>query len=524
MNITVKQTSIIIDGYNKGDNTKIEGIFSVYNMTTHDYIYKAIEFVPDKQQLILPRGIDIPYIKALFNTEAYLDRNSDPYDKIGDNKLKYTPRDDEQKEALKFMVGGYQYRSNLAKSQFCINLNTGKGKTYCSIATMMYFGLRSIVITSSIEWLEQWKKCILEYTTIKAKEIFLLSGMNSVMKLLRSDMSKYKIILASHNTIKSYGDKFGWDKVGELFVHMRVGLKFYDECHLNFDNMMKIDFHTNTFKTYYVSATPARSDRDEDRVYQLCFKNVPSIDLYDHDKDPRTAYLAIMYNSHPNPMQISDCKNIYGLDRNRYIDYVVKTPNYEYILTYLINIALNNEGKMLIFIGTNNAILHTRDLILNVFPQLYNDIGIFTSITEKQHKKEQLDKKIILSTTKSCGAAVDIKDLKITVVLAEPFASQVIARQTLGRTRDKDTYYIEIVDIGFKTIYKYYYRKKNVFSEYATSCKETVFEDRYLLQKYNEIYNNQLQLRTKNLVVPFQFSEPIQPFMFYGPILPFMFY
>ena len=103
MNIIVKQTSIVIDGYELGDCPKIEGIFSVYNMATHTSIPKGIEYIPEKKQLILPRGIDIPYIKALFNTDAYLDRNSDPFDKIGDNKLKYPPRDDEQKEALKFM-------------------------------------------------------------------------------------------------------------------------------------------------------------------------------------------------------------------------------------------------------------------------------------------------------------------------------------------------------------------------------------------------------------------------------------
>ena len=518
MNIIVKQTSIVIDGYELGDCPKIEGIFSVYNMTTHTSIPKGIEYIPEKKQLILPRGIDIPYIKSLFNTSPYLDRNNDPFDKIGDTKLKYTPRDDEQKEALKFMVGGYQYRQNLAKSQFCINLNTGKGKTYCSIATMMYFGIRSIVITSSIEWLEQWKRCILEYTNIKSREVYLLSGINSILKLKRADMSKYKIILASHNTIKSYGDNYGWDNVSELFKYMRVGLKFYDECHLNFDNMMKIDFYTNTFKTYYVSATPARSDRDEDRVYQLCFKNVPSIDLYNHDTDPHTAYRAIMYNSHPTPMQVSDLKNMYGLDRNRYIDYVIKTPNYEKMVIYLVNLALNQEGKTLFYIGTNKGILYTRLLILNTFPFLADDIGIFTSIVDKQNKKAQLDKKIILSTTKSCGAAMDIKDLKMTVVLAEPFSSKVIARQTLGRTRDNNTFYIEIVDVGFNTIYKYYYKKKPIFAEYATDCKETVFDDRYLDAKFNEIFNYQLQLRQQNLVSPFTFisndPELVFPFKF----------
>ena len=51
----------------------------------------------------------------------------------------------------------------------------------------------------------------------------------------------------------------------------------------------------------------------------------------------------------------------------------------------------------------------------------------------------ELDKRIILSTVKSCGAAVDIKGLKLTILLAEPFKSEVQTIQTFGRTRDKDT-------------------------------------------------------------------------------------
>ena len=44
---------------------------------------------------------------------------------------------------------------------------------------------------------------------------------------------------------------------------MRVGIKFYDEAHLNFDNMCKIDYYTNTKYTMYITATPARSNEGE---------------------------------------------------------------------------------------------------------------------------------------------------------------------------------------------------------------------------------------------------------------------
>ena len=65
--------------------------------------------------------------------------------------------------------------------------------------------------------------------------------------------------------------------------------------------------------------------------------------------------------------------------------------------------------------------------------------------TDNKEKK----KKLLLTTTKSAGLGEHIPGLKMTIVLAEPFKSEILARQTLGRCRDKNTTYIEVVDEGF---------------------------------------------------------------------------
>ena len=136
-----------------------------------------------------------------------------------------------------------------------------------------------------------------------------------------------------------------------------------------------------------------------------------------------------------------------------------------------------------------------------------NNIGIYTSIEKNKFiKEQQLDKMIILSTTKSCGAAIDIKGLKMTVVLAEPFKSKVLARQSLGRTRDSDTTYMEFVDIGFDACKGCYESKKSIFEKYATSVEETYFSKfvwdddngKYLIDDSVLEENYQSALQTKN--------------------------
>ena len=494
--IVVKHSRIEINDYDLGDSPKLEGCFKLYDRVRFCHYYKGIEYVEEERKLIVPRGIDVYFLEGIFGCKATMDYSYDEFDRLDNMMIKYKPRDETQKEALQFMIGLKGYKDNVKKSQLSVNLNTGKGKSYCSIATACYLGLRSCIIASSINWLEQWRDYILEYTDTKPREIIILSGSSTITRLLKKDMSQYKFILASHATIKSYGDSNGWDKVTELFKYMRIGLKFYDEAHLSFDNMCKIDFHTDIMVTYYVTATPARSDSDENRIYQLYLKNVPAINLFDSSEDPHTEYIALKYNSKPSPQQISQCKNQYGLDRNKYTNrYIIERDNFYYMLRIVLNLFFKcNEGKCLIYIGTNDAIETVYDWIRKEYPECRTNIGIYTSrVTE--NKEAQLDKKIILSTTKSCGAAMDIKDLKMTVVLAEPFKSEVLARQTLGRTRNPNTFYIEVVDTGFAPINRYYNAKKDIFNKYATKCTESYMSQGELEDRAENIMNKRDKMK-----------------------------
>ena len=470
--IVIYRTHIEINDYNLGDCPQIERTFSIYDMTYHKLFPKGMLYDEERKILMLPRGIDIGFIERLFQVEPVIDSSIDPVGDIGQVMLKYKPRDEIQQEAIRFMLSIDKYSRNKNHTMLSVNLNTGKGKTYCAIATASYLGFRSAVITDSIGWLEQWRKFFVEYTDIKDDEIYLISGAPSLMKLFNRDINKYKVILSTHSTLKSIGDSQGWDKISEFFKYCQIGIKFFDEAHLNFDNMFQIDCYTNTFITYYLTATPGRSDRNENTIYGYYFKNVPSIDLYDSENDPHTKYAAIKFNSNPSPVEASECKNNYGLNRIKYTDYLVHNDNFHSLLYILVDMALKKPGKHLFYIGTNDAILYVRDWIYENFPELVGQIGVYTSITPSDKKKDELEKKIILSTTKSAGAAMDIKGLAETVNLAEPFKSRVLAQQTFGRTRNENTLYKDIVDTGFYYTKKFYEHKKPVFSKYATECVE----------------------------------------------------
>ena len=494
--IEVFRTHIEIHDYMLGDSKVIENKFSIYDYIYHKRFPKGMYYDPSTEILYLPRSLSIPYLENKFNTEALIHSCSDPIGRVEGLRLRYTPRDDVQKEALQFMLSLGKYEMNSRHSMLSLNLQTGKGKTYCSITALSYLQMRSIIITNSNEWLAQWKAFFLEYTDISSDEIYYISGTPTLMKLFNRDISKYKVVLCTHSTLLSYANRNGWPAVHEFFKYMQFGVKLYDEAHLNFDNMFMIDCFSDTWLNYYVTATPSRSDDEENRIFTEYFKNVPSISLFNQEEDPHTSYVGIRYNSNPNPMQISECKNPMGMDRNKYTSYLVGQENFYHMLRILLDKAIRKGGKHLYYIGTNEAILIVRDWIYENYPELIGQVGIYTTLTKSEDKRAQLDKMIILSTTKSAGAAVDIHGLIETVVLAEPFKSKVLAQQTFGRTRDTNTSYKDIVDTGFYFTKRFYEQKKPIFMKYATECKEVTIRTADLVSKSNEIkeaHNSRIQ-------------------------------
>lgn len=502
--IVIYRTHIEIKDYTMGDCPQIEKMFSIYDMTYHKRFPKGMIYDKENKILMLPRGIDIGYIERLMQTEPVVDSTVDPAGDVSPILLKYKPRDEVQKEAIRFMLSTDKYFRNETSTMISVNLNTGKGKTYCAIAVAAYLGLRSMVITSNVGWLEQWKKFFMEYTNITEDEIYFISGAPTLMKLLNRDVSKYKVILSTHSTIKSIGDKQGWDKIREFFTHCQIGVKFYDEAHLNFDSMFQIDCYSNSLITYYLTATPGRSDAGENIIFNYYFKNVPKINLFDGENDPHTKYAAIRFNSNPTPVEAGRCKNNYGLNRIAYTDYLVHSKEFKKLLIILVNMALKKPGKHLFYVGTNEAILYVKDLIYESFPELIGQVGVYTSIVPPDKKPFELQKKIIISTTKSAGAAMDIKGLVETVNLAEPFKSKVLAQQTLGRTRDPDTLYKDIVDTGFFHTKKFYEFKKPVFKKYASDCVEINLTGAELDKRCEAV------IATRELLIqPMEFDDPL---------------
>ena len=183
--IIVKHTRIEVNNYDLGDCPKLEYFFSIYDPIYHTTYYKGMEYIEEEKKLILPRGIDVFWLENILNDQAKVDYKYDKFQNMGDIMLGELPRDTVQKEALRFILGKGEYIYTDRKSQLCVNLNTGKGKTYVSVAAISYWCIKSVIIASSIGILEQWKNRILQYTNIEPSEIYTIEGSFSIDKLFK---------------------------------------------------------------------------------------------------------------------------------------------------------------------------------------------------------------------------------------------------------------------------------------------------------------------------------------------------
>lgn len=507
--IEVGTSSIRVHNYDIGDSERLEKQFSIWNLLCHRLDWFGISYDEQERILYLPRGIDLYYVQGCLKVDTedlvYIPPNE--YEEFEEVKIKYPPRDDKQKQVLRFMLGMGEYTKNNDYTELLVSSTTGFGKSYCSIFTMIHTRRKSCVITYSITILEQWNSYIMKYTNMKPSDVYLIKGSDAINMLLkqRTKHIAAKIYLVTHSTLRDYGNAYGWDKIDLLFKIIKVGNVYIDEAHRDFNNICQINAHINVYKTYFITATPARSSDAENRIYHLAMKNVPTISLYDPEKDKHINYVALKYSSCPDPRVKSDMYNAYGLDKNKYVNYVVHQPNFYKILRVVMSMVIKANGPCLFYIDTNEAILVVYKWLCENYPEFAGDIGIFSGLVNSDVKTEEKYKRLILTTMKSGSTGEDIQGLKMAVVLAAPFKSTVTAIQAAGRLRDPNTYFIELIDLSFNTIKKFYYYKLPTYNDRMLSVQHFNFNQYTLDTKAADL---EYEMNIRNTRVPFRPVDP----------------
>ena len=461
--IVLNNSSIKVYDYRPGDCEELEKSLSVWNSNYYRWEPKGLSYDEDNNILTLPRGIDVDYIKSKLKCPVVTNKEYNEYEKTK-FKLKIEPRDDIQKKAISFLVGTDKFKKSFGYSQLSLNLDTGDGKTYCVIASLCLLHCKAIIISHTENIKEQWYSSIQKFTNIDKRRILNISGTKVLEKF--DDSSDYDIYLVNHRTIHEYAKKHGWDSLNDLFKEMKIGIKVFDEAHIEFSSILNIDFNTNVFKTFYLTATFERTDRGEDRVFKLCFKNIAKYGYETRgEKRKHIKYIAVLYNSKPDIEARMSIRGPKGFDRYAYMDYQLSNGMLFEVIQYVMEKFEKIDGKCLIL----SSKIESSEVIADKVKEWYKDKDIKTyhSKMSKKEKENYKEADIISTTPQSCGTGFDLPGLRYNI-MCEPYNAHITAEQVCGRLReipDKYTFHIELIDVGFPKVKEMYKKRLSVFKK-----------------------------------------------------------
>lgn len=454
LKIYAYHTHYVIEGYRPGLCYDLERLLSTFD---DKITFSATEYFyyDGHGNLYIPRGIDPEYLHQVTGRpiEKYV-KECNPYKKMS-FAMKMSPRDDIQKESIRFLLGRDDYKYTSGASQLVLSLIGGGGKTYCAVTAMSIFEMKTIVICHSDLIKQQWRDRILQYSYLAEDQILMLDSSKQLSSYLNPTKTTQRIIdrssvfLITHSLMHSFM-KNHFDDVNQLFINLGIGLKIVDEFHRNFMNTLLIDYATDVYKTFYLSATPGRTDNKENLIFQNSFNRVYKLKRTAEDMNREKKIIAIydLFRSNLSQIEIQSMYNRKTFSVHKYTEYELEDGKIIERLDEWLNWLDGkvSKGQMIFVLSSMKS---SCDDLAKIISKWYPDKKVCS-----YHSGNKIDNyyeyDIVCATVSMVGTGNDYQNLK-AVINMEAFGSAVTADQLVhrldrGNTDIGYTYYIDLID------------------------------------------------------------------------------
>jgi superfamily II DNA or RNA helicase len=435
--------------------------YSLYDKVVHKYTFTA--FTKIDNDLYFPSSMGIEELKKYFPKEDIITnyKTTAKADTISYN-MKHQPRDDLQKNAISFLMA---MKDDDNQRERFLSLATGSGKTFVTIYVVSKFKKKPFIIVDTLELADQWKREFLNHSNLKEDDIVILSGSEIVEKEKKKPSAKAYI--AIHRTLGNMMEE-DYNSINILMNKLKIGIRVFDEAHVNFKNVCMINSLSNVEYTIFLTATPSRSNFTDDYLYGKLFRRIPYFNGKDISDEKYHTVVLYKMDSKPSLEEKIAVKTKYGFNASRWASFIEET-GYEFFwesLEEIIEKFKLKERNMKVAI-----MLPTISLIKKVqkgLEELGLEVGIFIGEVKKEDREEALKKKFILTNDKIFDKGIDVKDLEILINYV-PFGSLVKTEQIIGRLRygkEKASILIDVTDIGYEEclrqmkLRKRFYKKK----------------------------------------------------------------
>jgi hypothetical protein len=498
--------------------TYLEKALSTFDKRIYRYIPIGYHYNMETNELRIPRGYPYQDILNSFRFKRKMTVNQKPqeYDKIK-LRLFQNPREQLQVEMMSFLCGLGKHAYTAKFSQVFCDLNTGKGKTYCTVASLSYFQDKIVIFIPSklSKLIDQWYDAFTDYTDKKPRDILIVRGSDMCEDIHKGKYADKEVFIITKGTALSYANTYGWTKFQEMIAQTKAGVKIIDEAHMDMRSNVLIDCYSNVKKNIYLTASALRGNRFENEIFKKIFSGVPIFGKELVKAEENYIIMLMYFFKHmPNVKQRASCKirtnDGYGLSAVKYSNYLVSKegarqefftamnkairdifvkyrnnsgfvslPNIgpgKYIRNSNGNIQINRtekfQGKLLILGATIEFLKTIRKFLEVNFPEY--SIGLYSGeIKDMKIRELELEKDIILATEKGIGTGANIEDLQF-MINTIPYSNPVYANQLPGRLRElkgRKVYYMELINTEFSEAAKQYERRSKFLMEKAKSNK-----------------------------------------------------
>lgn len=354
------------------------------------------------------------------------------------------------------------------KRIFC-NMQTGYGKTISTIFMLHFHQKKAVIITYIDKLMTQWIETIRGITDFPEERILYVKGSKELERIREDPFAydQYDFFFISHELLSSYGKKYGYTKISEIFNKLGIGVKVYDEAHHSIRSMITIDSYTNVEYTYYLTADYSQSNDKKMWKFRSIFKGVPILPT--ENKGTRyVTCLSMIYNSHP-PFDwyhmITEGRE--GFNNTAYMRYQYRTEIFYACIKDILDRLKNSkkfdaDGRILIFTSLVEGVDLIYDYVIAEYGNSLGKVGKHTgNISDEEKEDTKKNARVIIATYASFGVGMDAKNIQC--VISCDMISRIQANQAAGRVRpseDPNHYalFVMLYDDGFE--YCFSARKK----------------------------------------------------------------
>ncbi len=297
-----------------------------------------------------------------------------------------------------------------------IVLPCGSGKTIIGIGAMAACGMRTLILTTNITALRQWKEELIDKTSLSGEDIGEYSGEHKDIR---------PVTIATYNILTYRKTKASGFPHFSLFNREDWGLIIYDEVHLLPAPVFRYTAEIQAKRRLGLTATLVREDGRETDVFSLIGPKKYDIPWKDLEKQGwiATATCTEIRVSLPADLRVRYASA--GL-RKKYRT-ASENPAKIDVVEHLIS---RHKGDLILVIG---QYINQLEMIACEFDAPIITGKVETSERDKLYSAFRRGEIKLLVVSKVANFAVDLPDANVAIQVSGTFGSRQEEAQRLGR-------------------------------------------------------------------------------------------